>query len=228
MARGKHHALARDLILRILTAYVGTTTTDGADDGSTLEDSNLATKPDYDGHWVLIVSGPYIGQSTDIVGATTGGTVNAHENFDGQITKGTGFVILATKALPAEVAAIEAKLDKLAGATPVADTTNAKWNAAEANVVSLGANDTKYKLHSLLVSIHNLVGTVITVRMHMQVKGTERKVYEQLFDATSDPPGLWIVNGTIGIHEVLRVTLESNNAADDDKDVDYDYMLEEM
>jgi len=62
----------------------------------------------------------------------------------------------------------------------------------------------------------------------MQVKGTERKVYDQTFDATADPPGLWIVNGTIGIHEVLRVTLQSNNAADDDKDVDYDYMLEAM
>jgi len=53
-------------------------------------------------------------------------------------------------------------------------------------------------------------------------------VYDQTFDATSDPPGLWIVNGTIGIHEVLRVSLQSNNATDDGKAVHYDYMLEVM
>ncbi|MBA7691375.1 hypothetical protein ES703_99918 [subsurface metagenome] len=126
------------------------------------------------------------------------------------------------------VDAIKVSTDKQAGATPVVGTANEAWNTAEANVVSIGANDTKNKLHSLLLSIHNLVGTTITVRMYMQVKGAERKVYDQAFDATSDPPGLWIVNGTTGIHEVLRVTLQSNAAADDDKDVDYDYMLEAM
>ena len=44
----------------------------------------------------------------------------------------------------------------------------------------------------------------------------------------SDPPGLWLVNGTIGIHQALRVTLESNNIADDGQAVDYDYLLEAM
>jgi hypothetical protein len=60
------------------------------------------------------------------------------------------------------------------------------------------------------------------------VNGGERKVYEQSFDATADPPGLWIVNGTVGIHEVVRVTLESNNAADNGQSVHYDYLLEAM
>ena len=48
------------------------------------------------------------------------------------------------------------------------------------------------------------------------------------FDATVDPVGLWIVNGTIGIHEVLRVTLQSNAVADDGQPVDYDYLFEAM
>ena len=95
-----------------LISFEGTTTGDGAGDGSTLVCSDLTTKPDYDGHWVVVTSGDYAGQATDITGATTGGTVNVHENFDGQILEGTKFVILAMKALPAEVAAIEAKLDK--------------------------------------------------------------------------------------------------------------------
>jgi hypothetical protein len=72
------------------------------------------------------------------------------------------------------------------------------------------------------------VGNTITVRLYMQVNGVERKVYDQTFDATSDPPGVWVVNGTVGIHEVLRVTLQSNNAADNGQAVDYDYSLEEM
>ncbi len=30
-------------------------------------------------------------------------------------------------------------------------------------------------------------------------------------DTASDPLGLWVINGTLGIHEALRVTLQSNN-----------------
>ena len=128
----------------------------------------------------------------------------------------------------ARLAEILAKLEGWADVEPLTGTTIANWNTAESDVVSVGAVDTLYKLHSLLLSIHNLAGTVITVRMYMEVNGVERKVYEQSFNATTDPPGLWIVNGAVGIHEVLRVTLESNDAADNGKAVDYDYMPEVM
>jgi hypothetical protein len=123
---------------------------------------------------------------------------------------------------------IKSQTDKLAGQSPISSSATQDWQLAESDVVSIGANDTKYKLHSLLLSIHNLAGTTVTIRLYMQVNGVERKVYEQSFDATVDPPGLWIVNGTVGIHEVLRVTLESDNAADNGQAVDYDYMLESM
>ncbi len=66
------------------------------------------------------------------------------------------------------------------------------------------------------------------MRLYKKVNGTERKVYDQSFDATSDPLGLPVINGTWAIHDVLRVTLQSNNAADNGKAVDYDYMLEKM
>jgi len=123
---------------------------------------------------------------------------------------------------------IKSQTDKLAGQAPVNGSVTQDWQLVESDVVSIGANNTKYKLHSLLLSIHNLVGTAITIRLYMQVNGTERKVYEQTFDAIGDPPGLWIVNGTVGIHEVLRVTVESDNAADNGQAVDYDYLLEAM
>lgn len=128
--------------------------------------------------------------------------------------------------LEAKFDGIKNQTDKLAGQAPATGSATQDWQVAEFDVVSIGANNTKYKLHSLLLSIHNLVGTAITVRLYTQVNGIERKVYEQAFDATTDPPGLWIVNGTVGIHEVLRVTLQSNNAADNGQAVDYDYMLE--
>ena len=124
--------------------------------------------------------------------------------------------------------AIKAATDKLTGKAPETGSTTANWQAAESDLTSLGADSTRHKLHSLLLSIHNLVGTVITVRLYTKVKGTERKVYEQAFNATTDPAGLWVVNGTVGIHDILRVTLESNDAADNGQAVDYDYMLEAM
>ena len=133
---------------------------------------------------------------------------------------------LSLQEILARLAEILAKLEGPADIEPLTGTTIADWNTAEADVVSVGADDTSYKLHSLLISIHNLAGTVITVRLYMRVNGTERKVYHQTFNTASDPPGLWLVNGTIGIHQALRVTLESNDVADNGQSVDYDYLLE--
>jgi len=117
---------------------------------------------------------------------------------------------------------------KSEGVAPVTGSAMADWQTAESDVVTIGAPDIRYKVHSLLLSIHNLVGNIVTVRMYTSVNGVERRVYEQSFDTTADPPGLWVINGTLGIHNALRVTLQSNNAADDGKAVDYDYMLEAM
>lgn len=119
-------------------------------------------------------------------------------------------------------------LSKSEGLVPVTGSTTANWQTGESNVVTIGAAGVRYKVHSLLLSIHNLAGTTITVRLYMRVNGVERKVYEQSFNAATDPPGLWIINGTLGIHEALRVTLQSNDADDNGKAVDYDYMLEAM
>jgi hypothetical protein len=123
---------------------------------------------------------------------------------------------------------ISSQMGKLAGLAPSTASVTRDWQTAEAEVVTIGVDGVKHKLHSLLISIHNLAGTTITVRLYTQINDIERKVYEQSFDATADPPGLWIVNGTVGIHEALMVTLESNNAADNGQAVDYNYMLEAM
>jgi hypothetical protein len=53
-------------------------------------------------------------------------------------------------------------------------------------------------------------------------------MYEQSFNAATEPPGLPIINGTWATHDVIRVSLQSDNAADNGQTVDYDCLLEAM
>jgi len=121
---------------------------------------------------------------------------------------------------------IKSQTDKLAGDNPGEGSTTADWQLSETDVVSIGTVGTSNKIHDLTLSIHNLVGSQITVRLYKAVNGTEQEVYEQNFDAATDPPGLPVINGSWATHGILRVTLQSNDVADNGKTVDYDYMLE--
>lgn len=132
-------------------------------------------------------------------------------------------------AVKTDTGAIKTQTDKLAGAAPGVGSATEDWQTAEADIVSIGANDTRNKLHSLVLDISALTATAtIAIRMYMQVNGVERKVYDEDFVVDTDPDGLWIVNGTVGIHEVLRVTAQSDNVGDNAKAIGYDYMLEAM
>jgi hypothetical protein len=131
-------------------------------------------------------------------------------------------------ASAAQATDIKGQTDKLAGAVPVTGSATHNWQTAEADVVSIGAGSTRNKVHDLSLNISNLVGTIITVRLYKKVNGVERKIYEQAFNAATDPPGLPVINGTWATHDIIRVTLQSNNAVDNGKAVDYDYMLEAM
>ena len=135
---------------------------------------------------------------------------------------------VSISGLEAKIDAVKTQTDRLAGETPGEGSTTADWQAGEADVVSIGASGVRIKIHDLTVSIHNLAGTQVTARLYKTVNGVERKVYEQKFDTTIDPAGLPVINGSWAIHDVLRVTLQSNDAADNGKAVDYDYMLEAM
>jgi len=228
-----HYALDREAILRALASFHGVTTADGNIAGTSLVCSALIGSNDFiTGKTILLQSGNsrFEDKAATAFNPLTGEIIV--DAFSSQVLGGTSFYVLNTAAVDtapilAALAAIQSQTDKLAGEAPVTGSTVANWNAAESDVISIGAAGVRYK-RSLLLSIHNLVGNVITVRLYMQVNGVERRVYEQAFDATADPPGLWVVNGTVGIHEALRVTLQSNNAADNGQAVDYDYMLEAM
>jgi hypothetical protein len=134
----------------------------------------------------------------------------------------------ALTASTAQASNIKNQTDKLAGATPMTGSATQNWQSAESDVVSIGNVGTRNKVHDLSLNIVNLVGAVITVRLYKKVNGTERKVYEQSFNAATNPPGLPIINGTWATHDIIRVTLQSNSPADNGKAVDYDCMLEAM
>jgi hypothetical protein len=143
---------------------------------------------------------------------------------------------LDLSAILTAITDVQAEFGRLRGEAPVSGSAAASWQSgtatsgeAGADLVIIGAASVKYKLHSLLLNISGLTdGAVVAVRLFMRVNGSERKIYHQSFTRGTDPNGLWVVNGTVGIHEALRVEVQSDKAADDGKNVDYDYMLEVM
>jgi len=160
-----------------LISYAGTTTADGAGDGSTLIDNVLTTEPDFDGNLVIITSGDYKGQARDIDGVTTGGTVTPLSAFGGQIVSGVTFVIAALRFTPAEVAAILAIL------SDVFDLVNALLVLTETGgmvtATGVGTEDNVYVnddptgvFKPLLVTIDlsDLAGgEVVTVRTYYRI-----------------------------------------------------------
>jgi hypothetical protein len=122
---------------------------------------------------------------------------------------------------------IKDQTDKLAGLAPVAGSATQDWQTAEADVVSVGEAGVSNKVHDLSLNVANLVGVLI-IRLYKNVNGVERKLYEQSFNAAAEPPGLPIINGTWATHDVIRVSLQSDNVADNGQAVDYDCLLEEM
>lgn len=155
-----------------LISFEGTTTADGAGDGSSLICSDLTTEADFDGNQVIIISGAYAGQARDINGVTTGGTVTPHAKFGGQIVSGTTFVIAAIRTVPAEVAAIEAKLDTQKGASGIfyeqadAAVNITAVNTAETDVLHLSTASTRYIVRSLRLKCADPGANTVTVRLY--------------------------------------------------------------
>jgi len=227
-----HHALDRDPILRAISSFYGITTADGNVGGTTLICSMLIGSNDFiSDKCILLESGLALFEDSGaITFNNVNGTITVSPAFSSQVLAGTAFYVLnnaSAVAILALVNAIKTQTDKLSGAAPVVGNTVANWFTAEANIVQIGANNTKNKLHSLALDITGAVGT-ITIRLYQQVDGVERRCYEQGFTIAADGPGIWVVNGTVGIHEVLRVTAQSSLVGDNGLPIHYDYMLEIM
>lgn len=199
---------------RAVVVFQGETDGAGAVDGSSLICSELIGLPDFDGARVVILSGDYAGQSRVIDGTTTAGVVNPSVVFGGQIQAQVEFAVLTAGGGGAVI-------------VPDSGETIAAWNAAEADVVTVGADNVNNKIHSFIIDITNCIGT-ITIRMYSQVNGVERQIYIVDASVALDGPSIWLINSTTAIHEELRITCESDNPADDGQAIAYDYMIEEV
>ena len=106
------------------------------------------------------------------------------------------------------------------------------WNSgvatsgeAGADVTPIGSAGGEYIVHSLFLNIVALTpGANVTVRMYTLIHAMEACVYRQTFVQGTDPDGLWIINGSLGISEILRVELYSDQAGDDGALVYHEYM----
>ncbi len=120
---------------------------------------------------------------------------------------------------------------KSSGQATVSGTLAANWQAAEQTLVTIGANGSSFKLHIALVSIANLIGN-ITIRAYHRINGVERRIFPvpaaTTFTAAASAPGIPVVDTTMAITEALRITVQSDNAADNGLAVDYEYKLEAM
>jgi hypothetical protein len=101
-----------------------------------------------------------------------------------------------------------------------------------ADLVSLGEAGKTKLIHSLLVDIGGLTsGAKITIKLFMNIDGVDRKLYPPngtAFTVGTDPDGCWLITGTLAIHDVLRVEVQSDNAGDNGKSVAYTAVVENM
>ena len=159
--------------------------------------------------------------------------VNAHVWPVNIADQNTSVLILADTtnilADTADIASIKTQTDKLAGMPGTNGALTRNWNAAEATLCTIGAPNTRYKVHNLMVGIHNLVGNIM-IRLYIDVGGAERCIYPipaaTTFNVAVDQVGIPVIDSTFGIRNALRVTLQSDAAADDGKSVEYDYLIE--
>jgi ethanolamine ammonia-lyase large subunit len=183
----------------------------------------------------LVAAAPQ-GEQTATLTSTMGGVIT-HAAFTVPMVVGdeilmmhpniSSGVILGLAALLAAVNLVKTQTDKLAGVAPVSNAVVANWQAAEQNLVLVGAAATRNKVQSLMIDMNAIAGT-LTIRMYHAVNGVQRQLYSQAFTVAVDGPGRWTINGTVGIFDVLRVTCQSNLVGDNGVAIAYSYMLEAM
>lgn len=134
-------------------------TGDGNVNKKTIVCSELTSISDQCGNQIHVVdpNSSANGQTRDITGVTTGGTVSVGTAFDVQITENTAFILTGIRSTPVEVAAFEAWVKAAIGDASGHALTSlvAKWGDASASLASTildgidGRTNTK-TLHGLL------------------------------------------------------------------------------
>jgi len=172
-----------------LISYEGITTANGAPGGTTLIDTILTTKPDYNGNLLVIQSGTHKGQAADINGTTLLGTVTPHTPFGGVILAGTSFTIYGIRAVPAEVAALMADVGD-ASASALGSIYDILDDPAQSYLAMIGyegATSLADKLTAiragyldLITPIFDIVNAILTLTETggtLTTDGTEQDIY---------------------------------------------------
>ena len=204
----KGHALARDELIRVLTAYSGVTTEDGNIGGTTLIDINLKDNPSISEYaikekTILIMSGDAIMEdkgAASFVNAT--GTITLQgTGFSTRIKAGTTFRILNISSVEIDVADIDTKIG--AEGDPAGTSTLFAWLAKIFDAADVAAIEAKLDGASGLVAIKAVVDAIlvdtettledkldaIAAYVDTEVAAIEAKLDKTLFsmDFWSDP-----------------------------------------
>jgi hypothetical protein len=170
------HALARDELIRALTAYSGVATADGAADGSTIVDSNLIGVNDFiSKKAVLVMSGPAAREDKGAASFNNvTGTIALQSGFSAQITAGTIYRVLNISSVEIDVADI---LTRIGTNTDAPGTTT--LFAYLALLLSTGGST--FDIVNALLMLSETGGTVTTTG-----PGTEDNIY-----VDDDPAGVF-------------------------------------
>ncbi|MDD5700433.1 MAG: hypothetical protein PHU23_00160 [Dehalococcoidales bacterium] len=157
---------------------------------------------------------------------TLSGTVT-HATFTASLTVGDTVLLLN----PAVAAGFRPPSSTVPPTTPSSSTmygsVTANWQAAEQDLLTIGTAvlGTSTLINFLGVGIQNLVGN-ITIRMYATINGTERRFYPipsgTTFSVAGDAPCIPVINGSMTVPGRLRVTIQSDNVADNGQTVDYE------
>jgi len=204
----KGHALARDELVRVLTAYNGITTADGAADGSTLIDSNLIDQNDFvNGKSVLILSGS-AGREVQSVrdfDPLTGRV--SFPPFSAQITQGTLYRIINIF-----------ELEHTRDVTEETDTFEFdETNAAEQTAFVLDITGA-VKIGGIWLDMVNVTQNTV-IRIKHQIDGANYRTFTTIPWLTTDDDGVLI--GPFTAYRNIQVTLQCGGLGGGFVDVPY-------
>jgi len=190
----KGHALAREALVRTLTAYSGITTEDGEADGTTLVDSNLKGRNDFiTEKTILIMSGDAKDEDKGALSfnSDTGIITLQGTGFNAQIKASTIYRVLNISTVEIDVANIAAKIDAIKGATGIFyEQTDTAVNitaiaASETDVLNLAVANTRYIVRSLRLKCADPGANTVTVRLYELVNDVLTEVDSFDIDAAN-------------------------------------------
>ncbi|MBA7593414.1 hypothetical protein ES703_00334 [subsurface metagenome] len=193
MVMNRGHALSRDELIRVLTAYTGITTANGAADGTTLIDNNLIGSNDFITEKTILI-GSGIAAREDKGAASfnaVNGTITLQgTGFNSQILAGTIYRIINISSIEIDVAAIDTKIGT--NTDPAGTTTLFAWLA---NIFAgAGGITAIFALVNAILVLTETGGTVTATG-----PGTEDNVY------INDAPA--------GVFRPIIVTLDTSDLA---------------